>query len=318
MSANTAELTLLIKAKNLVDLEIDKVKASMTKLTVTAKTVARDMSDAFKSVGRRIGNQLANVATDILTGGNLQQSLLYVGATMAGAVVEGLSAHFIPMVLEKVMSTAAFAPLAAAMSAGGATLGSVLATAIAVGAAAFPFILAALAIAALVYVATNPEFRAKAKAVALEIIGKIGDGLRALPGFLADIFGKALNAVLDIARKIVSKIVDAILAIPRAVAAALKSLGVLKSHTAQQNIDYHTQGVVPGHAQGGWVGRNGPELAWVGEKGPEYIVPNNKLSSMGGDGGLRIVGVSKRDMARIIDEQMYVLIQRAVPTLDRR
>lgn len=41
-------------------------------------------------------------------------------------------------------------------------------------------------------------------------------------------------------------------------------------------------------AEGGWVGLNGPEIALVGERGPEYVVPNNRLGSMGGQTSIHI------------------------------
>lgn len=70
-----------------------------------------------------------------------------------------------------------------------------------------------------------------------------------------------------------------------------------------------------GFAAGGWVGLNGPERVLVGEKGPEYVVPNHKLDSMGGSGsGVTIVGVSAREIADIVDRELYVRIQRAAPT----
>ena len=40
-----------------------------------------------------------------------------------------------------------------------------------------------------------------------------------------------------------------------------------------------------GHAAGGWVGLNGPEISLLGERGPEYVVPNHALGGMGGGGG---------------------------------
>lgn len=46
---------------------------------------------------------------------------------------------------------------------------------------------------------------------------------------------------------------------------------------------------VTGYARGGWAGLNGPELAILGERGPEYVVPNDRLSRMGGDIYLTIV-----------------------------
>lgn len=52
-----------------------------------------------------------------------------------------------------------------------------------------------------------------------------------------------------------------------------------------ENYLLHTQGGVPGHAAGGWVGLRGPELGWLGEQGPEYVVPNggNPMMAGGGD-----------------------------------
>jgi TP901 family phage tail tape measure protein len=48
---------------------------------------------------------------------------------------------------------------------------------------------------------------------------------------------------------------------------------------------------IGGHASGGWVGLNGPELSWLGERGPEYVIPNNALRGGGGSdsGGTTIV-----------------------------
>lgn len=37
-----------------------------------------------------------------------------------------------------------------------------------------------------------------------------------------------------------------------------------------------------GHAAGGWVGLNGPEVSLVGERGPEYITPNNQVVDQAG------------------------------------
>lgn len=361
MSSNVAELTLLIKAKNLVDIEVDKVKASLGTLVSKAKVYANDMSDAFKNVGRRIGRQLGNLATDILTGGNLQQSLLYLGATLAGAAVEGMAAHFIPDLLARVMSTAAMAPIATAMAAEGATLGSVMGAAIAVGAAAFPFILLALVVAALIYVATNPEFREKVKKVALEIIDKIRIGLSnlahklserfrdgveavrkvvaekigAVIKFFTDIPGKVvaaitalrdkfreiMDAILTKVRRIINLVIEKIKTIVQAVKDAIAWLAKLLSMntgSAYKDVNGNWAGV-PGMASGGWVGLNGPQLAMVGEKGPEYIIPNHQLGQGGGGGGtgVRIVGVSAREIADIVDRELYVRIQRAAPTLSR-
>jgi hypothetical protein len=77
-------------------------------------------------------------------------------------------------------------------------------------------------------------------------------------------------------------------------------------------------GITPStHAEGGWVGLNGPELSWLGEEGPEYVVPNDKLKSGGGSGGFTIQGVSERDIMDMVDRGLYFRLQRAAPTSAR-
>lgn len=74
---------------------------------------------------------------------------------------------------------------------------------------------------------------------------------------------------------------------------------------------------VPGHAAGGWVGLNGPELGWLGEKGPEYITPNHALPGPSAMPGYQLVAVSERDIARAVDERLYFMLRRAAPTSGR-
>jgi hypothetical protein len=71
---------------------------------------------------------------------------------------------------------------------------------------------------------------------------------------------------------------------------------------------------IGGHASGGWVGLNGPELSWLGERGPEYVIPNNALRSGGGsglviNGGVTIVvNGADRDPRAIAEEVRTELI----------
>lgn len=60
------------------------------------------------------------------------------------------------------------------------------------------------------------------------------------------------------------------------------------------------------HAEGGWVGLNGPEIGLLGERGPEYIVPNDKLGAMGGGAPATVVlQLDGREVARVVDEHLY-------------
>jgi hypothetical protein len=326
VGSSTAELTLIIRAQNLAEGAFNSVKTQMTGVVATAKIVASDMATAFKGVGKKIGAQLGNIATDILSGGSLANNMVYLGATMAGAVVEGLSAHLLPMMLERLGKTALFAPLAAAIEAGGVTLGTVLTTAIGVGMAAAPFVLLAAAVAALVYLAVNPKAREKAREIGLMIIGKVGDGLHNLGVFLIDIFKKAValipaaiaaipkmfqavfDWVLRIAKSIVARVVGAIKDAIAWVQKLIGNLGKVVFPTPQKG----GHGLPAGSASGGWVGMNGPEVRLVGEAGPEYVVPNHRLGQMGkSSGGFTIQGISEREIVEMVDRGLYFRLQRS-------
>lgn len=356
--AATAELTLILKAQNLANIEFDKIKAGMEKITVTAKIVAGDVAAAFQRIGRRIAGQFGNVAQDILSGGNLTTALATVGITMAGALVEGLMAHLIPSLLTRLAGTATFAPIIASLTAEGLTLGGVLSAALGVGMAALPFILAAAAVAALVYLISNPEAREKVRGVALMILGKIGDGLKALPGLLGGIFVGAWNLVTGAVGAFVTTVAGFWLSLPGKVAGvgvalvkaiigglislpgkladvvreAFKKLNFVVGpfhitgsgitidlpHINTSGYTSHIYQPTP-HAAGGWAGLNGPELSLLGEKGPEYV---RRAGTGTGDGGgmtseYELVPVRKRDIARMVDEQIYYMLQRAAPTLSR-
>jgi SLT domain-containing protein len=198
-----------------------------------------------------------------------------------------------------------------------------------------PFIILAAAVAALVYLIQNPEARQKAREVAIMIQEQITQFLwRTLPKALFDAFKEAMkwvaNAVwegikkvvgyfLDMPRQIlgaIGSIVDAILGIPRAIEKALASLGKLDK--AAQNSIPLPGNRYRGYAEGGWVGLHGPELAMVGERGPEYVVPNHRLNGKGSGDSVTLVGVSRRDIAKIVDESLYFQLRRATTTIGRK
>lgn len=59
---------------------------------------------------------------------------------------------------------------------------------------------------------------------------------------------------------------------------------------------------IPGHAAGGWVGLQGPELGWLGERGPEYVVPHSAMMSGGAVETVRVeIAVGDR-----VAEEIYV------------
>lgn len=121
--------------------------------------------------------------------------------------------------------------------------------------------------------------------------------LEGLVGVLVKVAG-VLGTIIDLA----SKAFDAI--------QKVTSLGQDTKGAFDQGLSKYglpAPGDVGNHAAGGWVGLNGPELSWVGERGPEYIVPNHELGGM----GVRLQGVSERELADIVDRRLLVRLQRA-------
>lgn len=132
----------------------------------------------------------------------------------------------------------------------------------------------------------------------------------------AGLFGVVLDAV----GWVVGRIADLIGGIQSAIE-WLGKLGQGIERGGQGISSYleQTGGAIPGNAAGGWVGLHGPELSWVGERGPEYIVPNHDLGRGGSGASLNyeLVAVGKRDLARMVDEQLYFMLRRAAPTSGR-
>jgi hypothetical protein len=111
----------------------------------------------------------------------------------------------------------------------------------------------------------------------------------------------------------VGKIVNKLRAIISHIATATKAA----IHLGDIRLPDLSEFNLPGHAAGGWVGTHGPELAWVGERGPEYIVPNGGGTGSSGGSGFTIQGVSEREIAEMVDRQLYFKLLRAAPTLGR-
>ena len=71
------------------------------------------------------------------------------------------------------------------------------------------------------------------------------------------------------------------------------------------------------HAEGGWVGLQGPELAMVGERGPEYITPNRSNGRSGSGMGVTIQGVSEKQLTDMIERELFFRLRVAAPTQGR-
>lgn len=86
-----------------------------------------------------------------------------------------------------------------------------------------------------------------------------------------EIGGKIINGVVDTIKWIIDHAKQAIDWVKGVQGASDTALGS-KGDTLSTGR-YTAFAGVGAHANGGWVGLNGPEIALVGEKGPEYITP---------------------------------------------
>jgi hypothetical protein len=128
--------------------------------------------------------------------------------------------------------------------------------------------------------------------------------------------------VIRIVRTIVGAVIGVIGGIVKAVKDALAWLGKLVASMNKMPVMPGIEDYGKGHAEGGWVGLHGPELAMVGEKGPEYIIPNHKLPSgggggTGGGGTFVAVPLSQTELENAVDRGLYFKLRRSAPTLAR-
>lgn len=353
MSSSEAELTLVMRARNLADAAVGTFTSSVAKVGDVADTAARKVGQAFDNATNAVSNAIGNLTENLLQGGDIGQSFLLFGTYLAGQMAEEL----IGQLLERVAGSTLVAEIGGALSAAGTAIGGLLDTAIGIGMAALPFVLLAALVAAIAFLVTHPDVAAEIANVAGGILHGIVDGLAGLagailgavvaaPGVVADVVGGFVGTIvawylgipgklLELGASIVRTIIDGMIGFPGAVADVVRRafaglrIDVGPFHITGQgvtidlpNIAYPagTQAIpvphIGGHAAGGWVGMNGPELSWVGEQGPEYIVPNSALRSSAGGAAVRLVGVSIDQLAELIDQQLYFRLQRAAPTED--
>jgi hypothetical protein len=155
MSIATAELTLIFSARNLAASAINDIKTGMggisstastvatdvgtsfdgmssklstsfAKLVTKGKTVAGDIAHAFVGLAPLIVGQLIHLGDDIAQNKSVTGDLVALGATFAGAIVEGLSITFIPSVIAWLGKATLWAPVATLLGAEGMTLGQLM------------------------------------------------------------------------------------------------------------------------------------------------------------------------------------------------
>lgn len=350
MSSSTAELTLILKAQNLAKGAVADLRAGLDGIRTTAQTAGAQLVTAFAGKGQALVRELGALTTSLLTGTDLTTAAINLGATVAGGlvtafgeqVVAKLAGSALLATIGGALSTAGAAigsAISAAIPVGMAAAPALLLAAVV---AAIAFLVTHPEIAAKVLQIAGDIVRGIVGGIAglvKGVLGVFGDVFRAVLGGTASFIGSVVGWYLSIPGKIVSlgadivrTIIGGLASFPGKVAAVVREafanlkidVGPFHISASGVRIDLPdiTTPSVPrsqsqyanfgpqGHASGGWVGLNGPELGWFGERGPEYVVPNNQLGSVLG-GGVRLEGVSMADIDRAIDEGMLFRLRRA-------
>lgn len=346
MSSSTAELTLLLKAKDLATGAMSQVGDAVD----SVKRKAGETGRALGEMGGSLSAGLGNLTENLLTGQGFGDAALNLGAFLAGETVQ----EFGTTIVSKLAGSAVVQAIGGALSAMGATVGSVISAAIPVGMAAAPLLILAAVVAAIAFLVTHPEVVAEATRIAGTIVRGIVGGLAGLAGTIVGLVVAAPGVIVSVIGGFVAQLVTWFLSIPGKlvslgadiVGTIVRGMSTLPGQVADTirqafanlridvgpfhirstgiTIDLPNLGQDPRfagmsyaqahgigqHAGGGWAGLHGPELSWLGENGPEYVIPNDQLGRGGGGSPVTIpVIVDGHELARIVDERLYYLIQ---------
>jgi hypothetical protein len=338
VSTTEQDLTLVLNARNVANSEVDgfrrKVEASAAAIEGRFTHMGDKLVERFhrKDV-KELGNAISGSILALATGGDVTEVIGQAGLAMAAGMVSSFAAQL----LTRLASSTLVTTLLGTLTGLGTTIGGFISAAIPVGMALLPVLLVAALVAAVAFLIANPQIAGKIAQVAGDIVrflvgGLVGlgakivativGGLVGLGRALVEVFGAAFGRVLNVVTGIVGLVLGVIGGIVKAIRDALAWLGQL----AQAGRDFNKNNPVSNfgpfgagahHDAGGWVGLRGPELGWLGERGPEFVRKAGTGTGDGGGTGVRIVGVSARELVDMIDRGLYFRLQRAAPTLGR-
>lgn len=314
--AQTAELTLILKAKNLAS----GVVADLGAAVDTIKTKAAGIKAAFASALSTLGTAFTVFASDLAHGRSLKNAAvdagLFMGATLIGSMAETMA--------KRLASSEIIGKIGVKLAILGTAIGTAIDTAIGIGMAAAPFVIIAALGYAVGKLVTDKSTRDKFVLGGQTLVKWIAEGLSTIghaliaglgkvPGIIADIVRKGVAELEKLARKIASS-VNLLSDLGRFASGQGLSPGTIQTILGGSKPEVYGP-PVPGKAAGGWVGLNGPQLVMTGERGPEYITPNHQLGASSGGGGFTIQGVSERQIIDMVDRGLYFKLQRAGASL---
>ena len=348
MASSEAQLTLVLKARDLAAGAVDKLGDKIEGVASTATRTAGRIGSAFAGLGGALANGVGNAVETLSSGGGLGTALLGLGTYMAGQLAEQFAGSFI----ERIAGSGFIAVLTAPLAAAGTAIGGLISAAIPIGMALLPVILIGALVAAIAVLIANPDIRNKVIGFVQDLVGHLvdalGTALRVLPQVIGDAFGAAWSFVVDSLLPFILQMVELWFTLP----ARLVTLGAEIVHTIIDGLSSLPGKVAdvvgnafrslkldigPFHISGGGVTVDLPQIdvphfaggvrnfrggaALVGELGPELVrlprgsdvLNHRQLADQVGGGGdaFTIVGVSRAELARIANEGLYVQLRRA-------
>lgn len=357
MADSEAELTLVLTAKDLASRTVDAFKGSIDSVGRTASAAAGKVASAFRALSSGITNGLGNLTENLAAGAGLGPSLLTFGAYMAGQAAESFIGTMLEKMASSSLVAAIGGPISAAGSALGGVIsaaipiGMALLPVLVLGAivAAIVFLINNPQIVNKVIEVAHGVIKFLVNGLATlagKLLGVFAAAFQgvvdATSGFVSAVVRFWLGipgALIGLGASIVTTIVNGLASFPGKlwdiVTRAFKGLKIdvgpfhirstgvtidlprIKSGQEASDAILTIAQQYRGHAAGGWVGLQGPELAWLGEKGPEYVTPNNRLGSTGGSPVSIPIVIDGREIARVVDEHLYYDARRAAPTASR-
>lgn len=345
MASSDATLTLVLKARDLATAAIGKVGGAVDTMANTAAAAGGRVAGAFSGLGDKLANGIGNAVETLSSGGSITQAAAGLGIYMAGQVAENFAGTALERFAESGLVAAITAPLAAL----GTAMGGLISAAIPIGMAALPFLIIGAIVAVIAVLIANPDIRNRVIAFAQQFVGTLVDALGkflgVLPQVIGDAFGAAWKFVVDgvlpfilqivqlwftlpqklvgLGIEIVKTIIDGMVSLPGKIADVIRSafsglkIDIGPFHISASGVKIDLPDIpVPHFAAGGTM--VSPGLAVVGERRAELVhLPRGArvdpdLSGLGGGGdGVRIVGVSRAELQRMIDDGLYLQLQNA-------
>lgn len=356
MAVSEATIALTFKARNLADAAIKDVSAGLNSVKTTGVSAAKGVVGAFSGLGTQLSIGLGMATETLAQGGGLLQASAQLGVFMAGNLAENLAGGLIEKIASSGLIATITAPLAGLGSTAGGLIAAAIPVGMAALPVLLVAALVAVVAVLVANPEIRGKVIAFASGIVTTIVDGVGKLVGMLPPLLGKAVELALKAVVELAKlyvkifttlwidipknliglgaDIVRTIVRGLVGLPGAIANAIRNafaslrIDVGPFHITGRGITVDLPKIdvpqigLPSFAVGS-LKVPADMLATI-HKG-EMIIPADIASRMRGergaptgrDSGYVAVAISKRDLARAIDGELYLRLQRAAASLDR-